>query len=308
VITASEPLITVFTPTYNRARTLPRLYESLKKQTLSDFEWLLIDDGSTDDTPRLAAGWIDERAIRIRYVAQENAGLHVCANVALRLARGRYFCTIGSDDWYMPTALETFARVWRTIPPEEYDTFEGVVGLCATPSGSIVGDRFPKDVLDGTSVEISTRYGVKGDKASANRVEIDRTFPFPVFNGERLALEGIVYRRMSRRRYRIRCVNEIVMIKDYSPDGISANARQLFIANPLTARLYFHEALEDCSLRQPGMLVRCCADVVRYSLHAREGFQGASNRLSKSQFFVGAPLGLGLYLRDRLRARIRTAR
>lgn len=307
MITASEPLITVFTPTYNRATTLPRLYESLKKQTLSDFEWLIIDDGSTDDTSRLVAGWIDESAIRIRYVAQENAGLHVCANVALRLARGRYFSTIGSDDWYMPLALETFARVWRTIPPEEYDTFEGVVGLCATPSGSIVGNRFPKDVLDGTSVEVSTRYGVKGDKCGCGRIEVDRAFPFPVIEGERLPLEGIVYRRMSR-RYRIRCINEILMIKDYSPDGISANARQLFIANPRTARLYFHEALQDCSLLQPGMLVRCSANVVRYSLHAREGFQGASNRLSKSQFLVGAPVGLGVYLRDRLRARIRTAR
>src|SRR2546423_7881993 len=104
----SSPLFTVFTPTYNRAHTLLRVYESLKKQTFDDFEWLIVDDGSTDDTPTLVKQWISDGILTIRYVFQENAGKHVCINVATKLARGRYIATIDSDDWYVPTALETF--------------------------------------------------------------------------------------------------------------------------------------------------------------------------------------------------------
>jgi glycosyltransferase involved in cell wall biosynthesis len=299
----AQPLITVFTPTYNRARTLPRVYDSLRKQTLTDFEWLIVDDGSTDRTSDLVAEWIAERALTIRYVAQENAGKHVCANIAVRRARGRYIATLDSDDWFVPNALQTFARVWASIPASEYHSFAAVVGLCASPSGAIVGNRFPEDVLDATSIELATAYRVWGDKAGCGRVDVDSEFPFPVFEGERLVVEGIVYRRMSR-RYRMRCINEVVTIKDYQPDGLSANARELYIANPLTARLYFVEALRDCGLRQPWECLRYSSNVVRYSLHANEGLRGASQHLPKWGIFIGAPLGLALYVRDRLRARV----
>lgn len=299
-------LFTVFTPTFNRAATLPRVYASLKEQTFRDFEWLIIDDGSTDQTSNLVAEWTNERALNIRYVGQEHAGKHVCTNVATQMARGRYIATLDSDDWYVPTALETFAQIWASIPPLDYNDFSGVVGLCATPSGSLIGTPFPQDVLDTTYVEAITRYRVSGDKAGCGRVDVDRAFPFPVIEGENLVTEGIVYRRMSR-HFRLRCVNQILKIVDYQPDGISANARELSLANPLTARLSFFEELQDSSLLRPWALARCSANFVRYSLHAHLGLRDAFKNLSKLHYAVGVPLGAGLYLRDRLRRGMHTS-
>jgi glycosyltransferase involved in cell wall biosynthesis len=297
----SGPLFTVFTPTFNRAATLPRVYASLKEQTFRDFEWLIVDDGSTDETSNLAAEWMNERAFNIRYVGQEHAGKHVCTNVALQMARGRYFATLDSDDWYVPTALETFAQIWASIPPKEYNEFSGVVGLCAAPSGALIGTSFPQDVLDTTYLEASS---VSGDKAGCGRVEVNRAFPFPVLEGESLVIEGIVYRRMSR-HFRLRCVNKILKIKDYQPDGLSANMRELLISNPLTTRLYYVESLQDCNLRRPFSLVRCSGNLVRYSLHAHLGLRDAWKNVSKPYYALGVPLGLGLYLRDRLRRGLR---
>jgi glycosyltransferase involved in cell wall biosynthesis len=294
----STPLFTVFTLTYNRAHTLHRLYESLKNQTLDDFEWLIVDDGSTDGTSALVMQWASESVITIRHVFLEHAGRRTGMNLAAPQARGRYLATIDSDDWYVPTALDTFRRVWETIPEEDSESYSGVVGLCATPRGTLIGDTFPKDVLDGTWLEISN-LGIAGDKAGCGRTDVDRAFPHPVIEGENLVIETIVSRRMAR-HYRLRCVNEVLKIVDYQPDGLSVDARELLMANPLTARLAFHEELQDCTLRQPLLFLRCSANVVRYSCHARLGFLGLSRGLSPLQLLIGLPAGLLVYARDHL--------
>src|SRR5207237_1817583 len=111
----SEPLhaFTVFTATFNRAHTLPRVYDSLRVQTLTDFEWLVVDDGSTDGTRELVAGWAAQPAFPIRYFHQENSGKHVAENVAVREAHGRFTATLDSDDWYAPDALESSLAAWE---------------------------------------------------------------------------------------------------------------------------------------------------------------------------------------------------
>src|SRR6266571_625464 len=125
------PVFTVFTPTYNRGRFLPRVYESLKAQTFQDFEWLLIDDGSTDDTKALVTRWMGEASFRIRYFRQDNAGKHVATNQAVRLAEGLLLATMDSDDWYVPSALERVLHHWNAIPDDRKSLFAGVCGLFA---------------------------------------------------------------------------------------------------------------------------------------------------------------------------------
>ena len=174
----SQPLFTVFTPTFNRAATLPRVYESLKEQTFGDFEWLIVDDGSTDQTSNLVADWVNERSLDIRYVAQKNAGKHVCANVATQMARGRYIATLDSDDWYVSTALETFARIWASIAPRDYNNFSGVVGLCATPSGSLIGTPFPQHVLDTTYLEVIDTFNLSSDLVYLAIFQLRLSFSF----------------------------------------------------------------------------------------------------------------------------------
>ena len=290
----------MFTPTYNRATTLPRVCESLKNQTLKDFEWLIIDDGSTDDTCRLVSDWMEEGMLAVRYIRQENRGKHVCTNMALSLARGRFLATIDSDDWYLPRALETFAQVWKSIPPEEYERFAGVSALCATPSGSVVGTSFPRDVMDASYTELKDRYAVVGDKAGCGRVDVDRLFPFPVIEGERMIIEDIVYRRIAR-HYRLRCVNKVLKITDYQPEGLTATAGWTALENPRTVALSIGEILRDGASVPRRKLLRLYANYLRYSLLGRSGL--ASFRASPSIFIASVmiPVAVGLHARDRFR-------
>ena len=102
-----ERLITIFTPTYNRAYTLPKLYESLKIQTNQNFDWVIVDDGSTDDTEVLIKSFIDEGIIKITYIKQKNQGKHIAINTGVTLAKGDFFIVIDSDDYLLENCIET---------------------------------------------------------------------------------------------------------------------------------------------------------------------------------------------------------
>ena len=129
-------LLTVFTPTYNRAHTLGRTYESLCRQTCRDFVWLIVDDGSSDGTDRLVASWQAEERIPITYVRQENQGMHGAHNTAYRHITTELNTCIDSDDWMPDDAVERIVACWREHGSERV---AGIVGLDATADGAIIG-------------------------------------------------------------------------------------------------------------------------------------------------------------------------
>ena len=298
---AASPVhaFTVFTPTFNRAHTLGRVYDSLKAQTMSDFEWLVVDDGSTDDTRALIERWAGEAPFPVRYFYQPNSGKHVAENVAAREARGQFVATIDSDDWYVPDALETFLSTWETIADSERDSFVGVVGLCADAQGTLLGTRFPADVFDTTYTDLALRHNVTGDKAGCGRTEIVRGFRFPVVPGETLILEFLVYNRIAQ-RYRIRCVNKVIKVVEYQASGLSAMRSSDYMRNPRTSKLFF---LEQLSIRPAPIrvLLRAYANHTRYSLHAGVVRQGLRESPSKALWGATLPFALGAYARDRYR-------
>ena len=292
---------TVVTPTFDRAHTLPRVYDGLRAQTIDDFEWVVVDDGSTDGTRELVAGWAVESPFPIRYFHQANSGKQRAERVGVEQARGRFVATLDSDDWYRPEALETFLATWDSIPAGEQETFVGVVGLCADVSGAVIGSAFPADVLDTTYTELSLRYGVTGDKAGCGRTDVVRSFELPDIPGERLALEQLLYARIAR-RYRIRCVNKVLKTVDYQPSGLSAGSRANFVQNPRTAKLFFLEQLDlpGAPLRH---LLRSHANHTRYALHARLLASAARDSPSKTLWLATLPVGVLAYARDRRRLR-----
>ena len=299
----SEPLhaFTVFTATFNRAHTLPRVYDSLRAQTLTDFEWLVVDDGSTDGTRELVAGWAEEAAFPIRYFHQENSGKHVAENVAVREAHGRFTATLDSDDWYAPDALESFLAAWESIPAAERDSFVGAVGLCADPTGAVIGMPFPADPLDTTYTDLLLRHRITGDKAGFGRTDVARDYRFPVIPGETLIIELLVYSRLAR-HYRIRCVNKVVKIVEYQAAGLSATTprRNEFVRNPRTATLFFREQLDVPNL-PPRAVARAHANHTRYALHAGLGRQSLRDSPSKMLWVLTLPLAAAAYVRDRIR-------
>lgn len=149
---------TVFTPTYNRAHTLHRVFESLLAQTFQDFEWLIVDDGSSDATRDLVNSW--QAPFPIRYIYKENGGKHTAFNLAVQEARGEFFLTFDSDDRCVSHALQRFYEVWQGI--EDKDAFSGVTALCMDEAGRVVGDEFVSELCDATYLQDKYIYKLKG--------------------------------------------------------------------------------------------------------------------------------------------------
>ena len=153
--------LTIFTPAYNRAYTLHKCYESLKKQTNKDFEWLIIDDGSTDNTKELVQSWIEENLIPIKYHYQKNQGMHGAHNSAYELIDTTLNVCIDSDDYMPDDAVEKILKFWEENQSEE---IAGIAALDAYESGEVIGTTFPKDLKTSTSFDMYYKHGVCGDK------------------------------------------------------------------------------------------------------------------------------------------------
>jgi glycosyltransferase involved in cell wall biosynthesis len=292
------PAITVLTPTYNRALTLPRLYDSLAAQTFRDFEWLVVDDGSEDETEALVSRWSEEGKIAIRYAKQANAGKHVAVNRGVELARGAYTTIVDSDDWLVPNALERLLHHWHQIPEDERAAFSGVVGLCAYEDGTVIGDPYPADPLDCDQAQIVYQYGVTGDKHSLLRTEALREFPFPFEEVRGWVVEALVWNRMAL-MYRERHVNEVVMIKEYQRGGISDRGLELQIRAAVSTRqFYLEELLLPHRLRWKRRL-RSNVNYVRFSFHAGIGLsEQAAAAPSKLTWLASLPVGFAVHRRD----------
>ncbi len=171
------PLFTIFTPTYNRSHTIHRVYDSLCAQTLRDFEWLVIDDGSTDDTSELIAKWISVADFPIRYIRQQHSGKHIAHNLAIREARGQLFGVLDSDDALLPDSLEKLAMAWNSIPISERPYFSGVCGLCCDRHGTVIGEQYPASPFDANLREVFYVRRIRGEKWGVTRTDVLRQYP-----------------------------------------------------------------------------------------------------------------------------------
>ena len=231
---------TVVTPTFNRRHTLGDVYRSLCGQTFRDFEWVIIDDGSTDETEQLVASW--KSFFPIRYFWKPNGGKHTAMNMAVSEAAGELMLSFDSDDTCVPNALERFDHHWRQIP--DASRFWNLCCLCATPEGEIVGEPYPADVIDAFTLADQIRFGSSGrlgatvERWGINRIDLLRKFPWP--EGETFVPEALVWNRLAR-RYATRFVNEPLRIFRPNPAGITSNLRNLRIASPNATLTYYRE-------------------------------------------------------------------
>jgi glycosyltransferase involved in cell wall biosynthesis len=199
------------------------VYDSLRSQTFRDFEWLVIDNDSSDGTEALITSWQTEADFPIRYYRQPNRGLTVSWNRAVTEARGRFLLTLASDDSCVPETLERFLHHWETIPTEDRHRYSGVATLCVLEDGELAGDRFPVSPLDSNALELRYRWKVGGEKWGIQRLDVMRRFPFPVIDGYLAYIpESIVWSAIAR-EYRERYVNEVLRV--YWNDEPSSLAR-----------------------------------------------------------------------------------
>ena len=223
--------LTVFTPTYNRANTLPGTYESLCKQNCKDFIWLIIDDGSTDGTVKLVQKWqMVDRGFQIKYIYKENGGMHTAHNTAYDYIETELNICVDSDDRLAFGAITKILKFWNSIK-ENRDDIAGIIGLDADTSGNIIGSPFPKN-LKYTTLSGYYASGGKGDKKLVYRTDIMKAMPpYPVFPGEKYNSLGYKY-LMCDQKYKLAVMNTVLCIVDYQSDGSTANMYRQYLVNP----------------------------------------------------------------------------
>lgn len=294
----NAPFYTVFTPTYNRRGLLPRVFESLEKQTCQDFEWLIVDDGSTDDTRSWVEGIRSKATFPVRYEYQANAGKHGAHNTAIRLAAGYALYVADSDDWLAPDALECLKSEWERLP--ERESFVGVFGLFAYPDGQIVGDRFPQDHLVSNAIELRYNLKVNGDKVGFNRTDVLREFPFPDGMKKTYVCESLIWNRISQ-KYRSLFINRVIGIKEYQPGGITDNSALNDYRNPEAGFLHARELL-DGGTRIPFVAkIKTMTRMLKCAFFARRN-PFVTRRWSQRLMMLGLiPLAAVIVARDLLR-------
>lgn len=298
-----RPLFTVFTATYDRAHTLSRVYACLRDQTFRDFEWLIVDDGSNDDTRQLVSTWLGTPDFQIRYRYQPHSGKHVAFNLGVREARGVLFLPLDSDDAAVPQALARLRDHWYSIAGASRARFSGVTALCMDEQGRPIGDRFPNDITDSDTLEQYFRYRVRGEKWGFQRTDVLRDFPFPEPSGVSFVPEGIVWFAIAR-RFQTRYVNELLRIY-YSGEATEPRLSRL-TAETARGRLMFHRAVIedylDYAVRSPVLILKSLVNYSRYSFASGIGPGGQVNGVRtvgrKALVLTTVPLGFAFHMRD----------
>lgn len=237
--------ITILTPTYNRAAYLPRLFESLKAQTNRDFLWLVVDDGSEDDTENLIASY-GQQGVELRYIRQENGGKHTALNRGIAEIQSELTFIVDSDDYLPENAVETVLAY--------HEKYRGTPGLCGYSflrchsDGRVNTAYFPSDELIGSYAQVRINGDIGGDKAEVFYTEILKKYPFPVFPGEKFMPEDAVWMQMSG-PYQMVHMNKNIYYCDYLEGGLTNTGRRMKVHSPRGMILRSKVYLDDPAIR-----------------------------------------------------------
>lgn len=236
-------LLTIFTPAYNRAYTIHKCYESLKRQSCKDFEWLIIDDGSTDNTKELVKKWIKEtNDFKIRYIYQENQGMHGAHNTAYENIYTELNVCIDSDDYMPNDAVEKIRDAWKKV--RDNKKISGLIGLDAYEGGRIIGDKLPENIKTDTLFDLSYNKGIIGDKKLVYRTELTKRYPYPIYEGEKYVGLAYKYYKLDQ-EYELSLMNEVLCIVEYMEDGSSLNMFKQYMKNPKGFAFYRIENMKN---------------------------------------------------------------
>lgn len=288
------PSITIFTPTYNRAYILPRLYESLATQTCRDFEWIVVDDCSTDDTESLLSRWTAEGRINMRcFRTTHNGGKHAAINRGVAEARAPWFFIVDSDDHLTEDAIE-----WVVIHTGQAaaDTqIGGISGIRIHQDGTRIGSPKTFADLECLPTELTLKYGISGDMAEIWRTQVLQSLPFPIYEGEKFCPEALIWFRIADRGLRVRYYCHPTYVCEYLGDGLTASIVRQRAHSPKASALFYSEMAHRPSL-STAQHIKADINFWRF----------ARGPLSTRIRQIGAcalpflPLGLLMRLRDRL--------
>lgn len=286
------PFLSVCTPTYNRASYLQRVYASLCAQDFTRFEWLVIDDGSSDETAVVMAELIKQATFPIVFISQENRGKHVAVNRAVERARGTLFIIIDSDDACAPGMFNTIEREWTSLDCKE--EIAGLAFLTMNTNHEIVGDRFPHERTRARMPNYYERFRIGGDKCDVHVTSLFRANLFPETPGEKFCPEALVWNRFSR-AYDTVFINQAIKVVEYLPDGLSANIIRIRARSPRNTTVFYNELYE---LKiSPASRLRAGINLLRFAFHGGLLLEALRQRPVFGP--VAAIPGFLMYLRDK---------
>jgi glycosyltransferase len=241
------PFISILTPTYNRGKLLLPLYDSLKNLTFKDFEWLIVDDGSEDDTEQYALSWIahniENAEFPIRYIKKSNGGKHTAINRGVREASGELILILDSDDTLPADSLATIAQYYEQC--KGYKDCAGVCGLMAHHDGQLIGTGFPKDPMYESALQFryAEKGNVTGDLLEVYKTSVMREFPFPEIENEKFCPESLVWNRIAN-KYKLFCFNKVIYYRDYLEGGLTSKIVKIRMNSPIASTMTYAEMLD----------------------------------------------------------------
>lgn len=229
-------LLTVFTPAYNRADLLLRLYNSLVQQTFSDFEWVIVDDGSSDNTEEVVKEFQAENKITINYFKQENEGKHIAINRGVNLAQGELFFIVDSDD-FLPT--DSLLKICTRFEIVKDDPFvAGLAGRKGYSLNEYIGSKITYPDMCINAFDFRMKNGIEGDMAEVIRTSIIKKFPFPKIEGEKFCTEAFLWYQVAL-EYKMLWFSEIIYVAEYLEGGLSSNSFKIRKNAPKFATLFY---------------------------------------------------------------------
>lgn len=292
--------VSVFTPTFNRGYILGNLYDSLKNQTSCDFEWIIVDDGSTDHTRELVESILQEKSpFPISYYYQTNGGKHTAINKGVQYAHGEWFFVVDSDDYLSNDAIETIIKDAKSI--ESDNSLTGLAYNRAYFNGEVIGGAVDYEQLDCSLLDYRYKYKVRGDKAEIYKTAIFKLYSFPVIEGEKFCTEAMVCNRIAL-KYKLRYINKSIYYCEYLSDGLSAASIKSRMRSCKTAKMYYQELF---SMPIPTLYkIKAAINYIRFALcdYPLDCF------VKKTLFGRGIscfvfPIALALHIRDLIKTK-----
>lgn len=234
-------MITIFTPTYNRAKLLDRVYQSLKNQTNLEFEWLIVDDGSNDDTKSVVDGFIAKGILNIRYLYKENGGVSSAMNYGIAHTENEIFFRVDSDDFLKEDAIAQIYAHWSSVRND--DKMSGLVFLTETTDGKLFGTHPFKDKFKTNYFEYRFVHGAVGDRAEVTKTAVLKQFPFPLFEGEKFCPEGVMWNRIAQ-QYDALYIPIAIHVREMDmQDSITSKVTATLEKNSMGTTTYYGELL-----------------------------------------------------------------
>ncbi len=286
-------MITVFTPTYNRAHLLKRVYQSLLLQNNSNFEWIIVDDGSTDETEILIQSFILEHKIPITCYKQENKGKHFAINQGVQMAKGELFLILDSDDALPQDSIVQVLKHYETI--KDNNLIGGISGRRNFSDGIIVGEGVFEDVIS-NSLDIRYKHKVTGDLVEVFKTSVLQEFPFPEIENEKFCPESLVWNRIAQ-KYNLLFFNIGIYSTEYLPEGLTAKIVKIRMTSPINSMTCYSEL---ASYKIPFFQkVKAILNFWRFSFNSNGSFFKKVSRVNVVLSLICIPLGYLMYHNDK---------